>query len=143
MSSAVGICPSKRALRHGPVCLSVMSNADKPAVSRRGFLILAAVGGAVMAVVGLKVADRKGAAASHLATPLDPAGIATLIAFLATLFAHDMSPEDVAELQQRLAESQQQDPQRTQTYSVIAHQLDRFAHTRGAASFTAAVAAQR
>jgi hypothetical protein len=120
-----------------------MSNPDKPAVSRRGLLMLAAVGGAAMAVVGLKLANRRGGATSSLATPLDSGGVNTLIAFLATLFAHEMSAEDVTELQERLTESQQQDPQRMQTYAVLSRHLDGFAHTRGAASFTAATAAQR
>jgi hypothetical protein len=118
-----------------------MSKAERPILSRRGFLMLTTVGSALAAVVGIELVRRERALPVNAS--VDAAGLRTIVTFMATLFAHDLSTEDTDDLLQRLAESMQQESERGRLYAVLARHLDDAARARAAADFVNANREQR
>ena len=126
---------------------------EKPKVSRRRLLILAAVGGAVGAVIWLKPMLRRGRSQQISIADLNAPAVTltrdmeatldTVVTFIGALFGHTLSDTDSAELRERLTETLAQEPGRAQDYAVLAHELDHLARATGAGGFVMANSAQR
>jgi len=126
---------------------------EKPKISRRRLLILAAVAGAAGAVIWLRPMLRKSRSPQVSIADLNAPAVTltrdmegtldTVIVFIGALFGRHLSDTDTAELRIRLMETLSQEPGRAQDYTVLAHELDRLAHSAGAAAFVTATSAQR
>lgn len=127
---------------------------EKPIVSRRRFLVLAAVGSAIAAVVGLglivtggrlqRSSGIAGLSSTTATSARDIKGtLDTVVTFIGAMFGRDLSDRDSAELLERLRQTLEQEPARAEDYMVLAQYLDRRARGAGAAGFAMANTVQR
>ena len=90
---------------------------------------------------GLTRTDSEGIAASSASA--GEAALPTVVAFMSTLFGHELADSDRAELLDRLAYTVKQVPPRADEYLVFELGLDRAARDAGAENFIASSAASK